>query len=94
MGMGSDYSNRIAAGLETLLGSDYSQGALSNSADDADGVRSRLNYRLASLELRRQKNIEDVLLSVYSLFTFLDDVEDERDSNDLGDISFSPINSD
>ena len=64
--MSDKVGDRISESVSRLLGADYDAEAVDNDTD-AKQQRDRLNHRLASLEMRRQANIEAVLTMAYAV---------------------------
>jgi hypothetical protein len=78
--MSDKVANRIAQSMTSLLGADYSEDSI-DSAADGKIQRDRLNHRLATLELRRQSNIEAIMSMAFAV-TGDDEVGDESHTLD------------
>jgi hypothetical protein len=59
-------AERIAASMSGLLGAEYGNSSV-DPLGDSKAQRDRLNHRLASLELRRQANIEGVISMAFAV---------------------------
>lgn len=64
--MSDKVGERIAESMSRLLGADYGADSVALDADTRS-QRDRLNHRLASLELRRQANIEAIIALAFSI---------------------------
>ncbi len=64
----SDSLAKITSALGTLLGGNYAPAAVVD--DDAAAHRDRLNHRLVSFEMRRQRNIESVAAAAFDFAEF------------------------
>ncbi len=64
----SDPMSKIARALGALLGGDYAPAAVID--EDAAAHRDRLNHRLVSFEMRRQRNIESVAAAAFDFAEF------------------------
>jgi hypothetical protein len=65
--MSDKVSDRISESMSRLLGADYGSESVDGDGGGAKQQRDRLNHRLASLEMRRQANIESVLTMAYAV---------------------------
>jgi hypothetical protein len=61
--MNDSVAARIGESLTQILGADYHERGINASGGNVQ--RSRLNHRLAALEMRRQENIEEVISMAY-----------------------------
>jgi hypothetical protein len=77
---GSRIAGRVVEVLAHALGGDYRVEVLSQS--DPGGIRERLNHRLATMELRRQKNLESIALHAMEA---ADELEDDDTAESVDD---------